>query len=1134
MAQTNTNLIKTPEVVQASPEAAGITKFGDIPVGEYTGTPDISIPLYVAKSGKLQLPVSLSYHASGIQVSQEATWVGLGWNLLAGGCITYVPVGANDQVSFIQAPWDDWLKLFTYEEGYNVTPNIGHEDGMRLWGHEGLPICYCCDNNDLSQTKDQVLLACQEGQGERDIYSANFAGYSFKFILIPKYQTVTDPDDRIPVLVGNKNKCKIECAGWNFKITGEDGTFYYFTASETANSGLSIFTNWYLTQIISPEGDLIKLIYSNGSTGLIPALSERYSTGGFQESTRTVSSLYTFTNNKYLDSIETKSEIIKFITSGREDISGSGARKLDTIKVIDRFTNTIRKTYVFNYDYFTGTLTGGNYLNDDNFWNFVATQMGLTENNLKKRLKLLSLTQYDTLNNKNEKYNFSYYDTVPLPYKTSFSRDYWGYFNGANNLSNLMPNSAAHTIMPNILPLSLDNNNYNNIPPFFWEYNGASRGANSDYLTAGMLKSITYPTGGKTIFEFEPHTFDNHKYLSVASENIVLANKNYTVQDNNNPTPSHVYDTLTLHSTELVHIWARIRGIEGSFGLNELLPAFIKITGPWGSSSATYTYHLDPAIDANFNANGYLKTWDEYLSLPAGHYTFTCDFPDNLGNLGYAEPPVVGILTYKDYNPSLLSAQQPIGGGVRIKTITNYDENNNIVSTKKYYYKNENGTTSGKMLAPLNFLRIRDMVEGEVSGMSCPKTYITVYSVSADSYIPPSCAIVGTNVGYDRVEIESTSGSINNGKEIKYFVNQPATMFDDIPLFGNSTNGDLSKRILLNVTNDTIKKEEFNYSLADNERVTLNTIVEDLYRGPLNNCTDTYATNTCPYNGRFRIGVYPNYSFRNQLIKKVETDYLNGTKVTKSIENSYDPDNYAVRESREIKSDNRIHYIKYQYPHDFMNQSTSDGLIYWDLVDRNIISPVIVKTDSTENSLMSKLKTNYFYFGDQLQFLAPNSVEFQSGSNPSEIRLNYDKYDNAGNIQQFHKADDINNSFIWGYNNSLPVIKAENITYTNLSSALSSVTSNLDQLLKDVGTLSNDSQKNTWRTFNSSLRNSSSLAGVMITTYTYDPLYGITSVTDPGGIITYYEYDSFGRLKLIRDQNNKILKEFSYHYRGQQ
>lgn len=46
----------------------------------------------------------------------------------------------------------------------------------------------------------------------------------------------------------------------------------------------------------------------------------------------------------------------------------------------------------------------------------------------------------------------------------------------------------------------------------------------------------------------------------------------------------------------------------------------------------------------------------------------------------------------------------------------------------------------------------------------------------------------------------------------------------------------------------------------------------------------------------------------------------------------------------------------------------------------------------------------------------------------------------------------------------------------------------------------------------------------LMTTYTYDPLIGMTSQSTPNNDITYYIYDDFGRLKLIKDQNGKILK----------
>ncbi len=56
-----------------SPTAAALAKYGDIPVGYHTGTPNISIPLYEVKSKELSLPISLSYHASGIKVADIAS-----------------------------------------------------------------------------------------------------------------------------------------------------------------------------------------------------------------------------------------------------------------------------------------------------------------------------------------------------------------------------------------------------------------------------------------------------------------------------------------------------------------------------------------------------------------------------------------------------------------------------------------------------------------------------------------------------------------------------------------------------------------------------------------------------------------------------------------------------------------------------------------------------------------------------------------------------------------------------------------------------------------------------------------------------------------------------------------------------
>jgi YD repeat-containing protein len=51
-----------------------------------------------------------------------------------------------------------------------------------------------------------------------------------------------------------------------------------------------------------------------------------------------------------------------------------------------------------------------------------------------------------------------------------------------------------------------------------------------------------------------------------------------------------------------------------------------------------------------------------------------------------------------------------------------------------------------------------------------------------------------------------------------------------------------------------------------------------------------------------------------------------------------------------------------------------------------------------------------------------------------------------------------------------------------------------------------------------------------MTTYTYTPLVGITSVTDNLNRTTFYEYDSFGRLTVVKDESGYILNYYQYRY----
>lgn len=69
-----------------TPEVASFEKYGDYPVSFSNGTVGVSVPLFsLAASGDCTLPVSLSYHTSGIRVGDVSGRVGTGWTLNAGG-----------------------------------------------------------------------------------------------------------------------------------------------------------------------------------------------------------------------------------------------------------------------------------------------------------------------------------------------------------------------------------------------------------------------------------------------------------------------------------------------------------------------------------------------------------------------------------------------------------------------------------------------------------------------------------------------------------------------------------------------------------------------------------------------------------------------------------------------------------------------------------------------------------------------------------------------------------------------------------------------------------------------------------------------------------------------------------------
>lgn len=85
-AQSN-NIYTVDNEIHASPEVTNfhINSFAN--ANQYTGGFDFNIPIYEINIGNIKVPISIDYISGGVKVSSEASNVGTGWALNAGGSI---------------------------------------------------------------------------------------------------------------------------------------------------------------------------------------------------------------------------------------------------------------------------------------------------------------------------------------------------------------------------------------------------------------------------------------------------------------------------------------------------------------------------------------------------------------------------------------------------------------------------------------------------------------------------------------------------------------------------------------------------------------------------------------------------------------------------------------------------------------------------------------------------------------------------------------------------------------------------------------------------------------------------------------------------------------------------------------
>ncbi|MEM1322248.1 MAG: RHS repeat-associated core domain-containing protein [Bacteroidota bacterium] len=153
-------------LIPAAPTAQELGKYGEVPVNLYNGLTQVSIPLMELDALHLSMPVSLSYHASGLKVDQLASWVGMGWSLNAGGVITRE---IRDQPDDAKTYTGNFYCDNNCQNLCFNCDNCGEFDGSRGCLECGEGSCY----RDVTRTIDQIGYL-YNGQLIDDLYHKSY------------------------------------------------------------------------------------------------------------------------------------------------------------------------------------------------------------------------------------------------------------------------------------------------------------------------------------------------------------------------------------------------------------------------------------------------------------------------------------------------------------------------------------------------------------------------------------------------------------------------------------------------------------------------------------------------------------------------------------------------------------------------------------------------------------------------------------------------------------------------------------------------------------------------------------------------------------------------------------------------
>ena len=483
-------------------DAYNFVAHGEITPSLFTGTMNFSLPVYTYQDNDFTIPIVASYSSNGNKPNQRAGILGPGWSLDLGGCITVetrgiadygrnmknVPgfLSLHDSTLLTSAQTDHWWRfMYQYD---------GTESGATC------PQIVYTPNNLPS------YLHTNEYDAEPDLFHFNFMGHSGSFHLDYNHNIVVwgTSDSRLNYKVELKTHNFQNTQDYNridtITITTGDGYKYIFSSTETSmdlnrekySLQYNVVSAWHLSKIVAPNGRTVTFSYTQHTqTSYSPCSS--INSSNLKDNIYRTYELEQFAYfpgeqedpNKIVKT-ESKNAFLTTVTIGGEAVI---SLSYDLLSNGDQYRTSIQPSssiLTFNDTYRLGSVTV-NFPNGNTSNTVAQATFSYSGNTNGARTNYLTSVAIQGEGTYTMNY-IGWNGPLPYPYNGTINIDHYGYYNGTSNTS-YYPQSTVNANTEEETVTS------------------ANRDADADYAQLGLISRIGYPTGGYSVFEYEPNDY---------------------------------------------------------------------------------------------------------------------------------------------------------------------------------------------------------------------------------------------------------------------------------------------------------------------------------------------------------------------------------------------------------------------------------------------------------------------------------------------------------------------------------------------------------------------------------------------------------------------------------------------------